>query len=172
MNKDKVEQVAREHKLLAEPLEPPKHLDTHAAQVDEARALDQLWGQVERESAAYCASYNEAFGASRIWSEVHPNTVVVRAELGQQDTLVFCRTVPTPAHPGRVEAHRYHYPERPVDLAVGLRRTTAGTLTLTYLDQDKTPEDFVLELLSIFGEQLARAEARRERAAGGATESA
>ena len=53
--------------------------------------------------------------------------------------------------------HRYHYPEHPLDLPVGFRQAVGNTLTLTYRDRDVTPADLVLELLSAFCEQIARA---------------
>lgn len=163
MDKNKVGQIARDHKELAEGHDLREHPDTDAACREEARALDQLWQQIEHECAEYCAAYNEAFGAVRIRSEVHADTVVVRSQPDQQDTLVFRRTVPSRGHPGSFEAHRYHYPAHPVDLPVGLR-PTSGALTLTHRDQDVTPGDLVLELLSTYTEQLARAERRRANA--------
>ena len=165
MDRGKVEQIARDHKELALGSDLREHRDTDIARGEEARALEKLWQQVERECAEYCASYNDAFGAVRILSDVHADTVVVRSQPDQQNTVVFRRTLPSDTHPGSVEAHHYHSPAHPVDLPVGLRQTARDTLTLTHRDQDVTPEDLVLELLSTFTEQLARAERRRAGAA-------
>jgi hypothetical protein len=169
MDRSKVEQIARDHKELAQGSDLREHHDTDIARREEARALEKLWQQIERECADYCASYNNAFGAVRILSDVHADTIVVRSQPDQQDTLVFRRTLPSDAHPGRVEAHRYHSPAQPLDLPVSLRQTAPDTLTLTHRDQDVTPEDLVLELLSTFTEQLARAERRRTSSAARTT---
>ena len=71
---------------------------------------------------------------------------------------MFRRTFPSHGHSGNLEVHRYHYPEQPVDLPVGLKRAPGNTLTITYRDHDVTPADLVLELLTGFTEQLARAD--------------
>jgi hypothetical protein len=163
MDKGKVEQIARDHKELAQESDLREHHNTDTARSEEARALEQLWHQIERECAEYCASYNDAFGAVRIISDVHADTIVVRSQPDQQDTLVFRRTLPSDTHPGSIEAHRYHYPAQPVDLPVGLRQTARDTLTLTHRDQDVTSEDLVLGLLSTFTEELAWAGRRRSR---------
>jgi hypothetical protein len=165
MDRNKVEQLARNHKQLAQGSDLREHADTDAARNEEARAFEQLWQQIERECAEYCASYNDVFGAVRVHFEAHTDTVVIRSHPDQQDTLVFRRTLQSDAHLGRIEAHRYHYPAHPVDLPVSLRRTAHGALTLTHRDNDVTPEDLVLELLSTFSEQLARADRRRAGAA-------
>src|SRR5215218_6504105 len=91
MDRNKVEQLARDHKRLAEASDLREHPGTDTARGEEARAFDQLWQQIERECAAYCAAYNEAFGGMRIHFEAHADTVVVRSHPDQQDTLVFRR---------------------------------------------------------------------------------
>jgi hypothetical protein len=158
MDRNRVEQLARDHRELAQRRDRREELDTDAARREEAIALDQLLHQIERECTEYCASYNEAFGAPRVRSEPHAETVVVRSQLDQQDTVVFRRTHASHSHSGTIEVHRYHYPEQPVDLPVGLKRVGAGPLTLSYRDRTVTPAALVLEVLSTFTEQIARAE--------------
>jgi hypothetical protein len=160
MDKTIVEQIAREHRAVAAGRDDREHPDSHDARVDEARALDLLWQEIGRQCADFCASYNDAFGAQRIRSEVHADTVVVRSLPDQQDTLVFRRHVASDAHRGTIEAHRYHYPAHPVDLPVGLTPAGGDALALTYRDQQITPEDLVLQLLVTFTEELARAQRR------------
>ena len=156
MDATRVGQLAREHKALAARPELRDQPDTEAAR-EEAQALVRLLNQLGLECAEYCAAYNEGFGSIRVRSEAHAETVIVRSQLDQQDTIVFRRTHASHGHSGNLEVHRYHYPEHPVDLPVGLRRSP-GTLTITYRDRDVTPADLVLELLNTFTEQLARAE--------------
>ena len=158
MDATRVGQLAREHKALAARPELRDELDTEAARREDAKALERLLNQLGMECAEYCAAYNEGFGSTRVRSESHAETVIVRSELGQQDTIVFRRTHASHGDSGNLEVHRYHYPEHPVDLPVGLRRAPGNTLTITYRDQDVTPADLVLELLTAFTEQLARAE--------------
>jgi hypothetical protein len=165
MDTAKVEQLARNHKELAHGRDPLDQLDTEAARREETKALERLLHEIERECAEYCASYNEAYGGIRVRSEAHADTVVVRSQLGQQDTIVFRRSLPSHGHAGNLEVHRYHYPEHPVDLPVGVTRAADGTLTLTYRDRSIALADLVLELLSVFSEQIARAERDRANAA-------
>jgi hypothetical protein len=156
MDASRVEQLARDHKALENRFDLRDQLDTEAARREESKALDAFLHQIAVECEQYCAAYNEAFGGIRVRSEAHAETVVVRSALDQQDTIVFRRTHPSHGHAGSLEVHRYHYPEQPVDLPVGLRRAAANRLTLTFRDQDTTPADLVLELLSTFSEQIAR----------------
>jgi hypothetical protein len=158
MDATRVGQLAREHKALAGHSDLRDQLDTEAARREEAKALEQLLHQLGLECAEYCAAYNEAFGSTRVRAEAHAETVIVRSQLDQQDTIVFRRTLPSPGHSGTLEVHRYHYPEHPVDVPVGLKRAPGNTLTITYRDHDVTPADLVLDLLTGFTEQLARAD--------------
>jgi hypothetical protein len=160
MDKTKVEQIAREHRDIAARRDDREYPDTATARLEEAQALEQLWHEIEQQCADFCAAYNHAFGALRIRSELHGDTVVVRSLPDQQDTLVFSRILSPGTHRAGIEAHRYHYPAHPVDLPVGLRPTVGRALTLTYRDQHVTPEDLVLELLSTFTDELARAQRR------------
>ena len=156
MDASRVEQLARDHKALENRTDLRDQLDTEAARREETKALDEFLHQIAVECEQYCTAYNQVFGTVRVRSEAHAETVVVRSQLDQQDTIVFRRTHPSHDHSGNIEVHRYHYPEQPVDLPVGLKRGAANRLTLTYRDQDLTPADLVLELLSTFSEQIAR----------------
>ena len=164
MDREKVAQIAREQKDIAQGRHLRDAPDTEEARRQETHALERLWEQVVRESTEYCACYNDAYGIQRIRTEAHADTVVIRSLLDQEDTLVFRRTLPSSVQAGHVEVHRYQYPTRPVDLPVALKHTPEG-LALTYRGQDIAPADLVLELLSRFTEQLARAEQRSTRQA-------
>ena len=65
--------------------------------------MNRLFRAVEGECEAYCTSYNDAFGATRVRLEAHGDTVVIRSHFDQQDTLVFHYVVPSDTHPGRIE---------------------------------------------------------------------
>jgi hypothetical protein len=164
VDKTKVKHIAREHRDIAAGRDDREHPDAATARLEEAQALEQLWHEIERQCADFCTAYNEAFEALRISSELHGDTVVVRSLPDQQDTLVFRRFLASDTQRGKIEAHRYHYPAQPVDLPVGLKPTVGHALTLAYRDQPVTPEELVLELLSTFTAELARAQ-RRETAA-------
>jgi hypothetical protein len=94
MDATRVGQLAREHKALAGHSDLRDQLDTEAARREEAKALEQLLHQLGLECAEYCAAYNEAFGSTRVRAEAHAETVIVRSQLDQQDTIVFRRTLP------------------------------------------------------------------------------
>ena len=66
MDKSKVEQIAREHKQLAQPRASLDPFETEAAREQEGKALNQLWQQIAHESSEYCEAYNEAFGSARL----------------------------------------------------------------------------------------------------------
>jgi hypothetical protein len=157
MDRARVEQIARNHRALARSRALGDVPDGEAADAVDGRRLEQLWKDLERNAAEYCDVYNQAFGAARIRSEFHGDTIVVRSEADQEHTLVLRRTLPSHGHPASVEAHRYHYSEAPVDLPIGLARTS-GTLNLTYHGEDVTTAELVVELVSAFAEQLALAD--------------
>ena len=160
LDREQVRRIAEHDKQLAARA-GLRHAESDSARDTEARAIEKLWRDIAEECAAYCAAYNAAFGTIRILSEVHADTVVVRSQPDQQDTVVFHRTHATDTHTGNLAVHRYHYPTHPVDLPVGLRRTPAGAVTLTHLDEEVTPEELVLKVLSAFTEQLALANLNR-----------
>ena len=158
MDVAKVDQIARQHRKLATTGGPGTVLETDIARRHEAEALNRLFRAVEGECAAYCTSYNDAFGATRVRFEAHGDTVVIRSDVDQQDTLVFHYVVPSDTHPGRIEARRYHYGEQPVHLPVDVRRTADDGLSLTLRGRDVTATELVLDLLTTFTEHIARAE--------------
>jgi hypothetical protein len=166
MNKSRIEQLARDHKDLAEGRRLREQPDTDAARQAEIQALARLWDELERECAAYCDCYNQAFGAARLREERHPDTIVVRSQLQQEDTLVFRRALPSESHRANLEGHRYHYGAHPVDLPIAITHGDSGSLMLTYDGQDISAEELVLQVLGAFSEQLARAERRSAGAAG------
>ena len=100
MDVAKVDQIARQHRKLATTGGPGAVLETDIARRHEAEALNRLFRAVEGECAAYCTSYNDAFGATRVRFEAHGDTVVIRSDVDQQDTLVFHYVVPSDTHPG------------------------------------------------------------------------
>ena len=91
--------------------------------------------------------------------EPHGDTIVIRSQLDQEDTLVFLRVAATHTQGGRIEARRYHYGEQPVHLPVDVRRTEARRLMLTLRGRDVAAAELVLDLLTTFSEHLARTEA-------------
>jgi hypothetical protein len=161
MDRARVEQIARNHKALAQSRALRDIPDGDAVDAADGRRLEQLWKGLERDATEYCDVYNRAFGAARIRSEFHGDTIVVRSEADPEHTLVFRRTQPSHGHPASVEAHRYHYTEQPLDLPVGLART-AGTLNLTHRGEEVTPAELVVELVTAFAEQLALADGDKD----------
>ena len=158
MDVAKVDQIARQHRALATTGGPGSVLETEIARRHEAEALNRLFRAIEGECEAYCTSYNDAFGASRVRMEAHGDTVVIRSHLDQQDTLVFHYVVPSDTHAGRIEARRYHYREQPVHLPVDVRRMADDGLSLTLRGRDVAATELVLDLLTTFTEHIARAE--------------
>jgi hypothetical protein len=158
MDVAKVDQIARQHRKLATTGGPGTVLETDIARRHEAEALNRLFRAVGGECEAYCTSYNDAFGATRVRLEAHADTVVIRSHFDQQDTLVFHCVVPSDTHPGRIEARRYHYGEQPVHLPVDVRRTADDGLSLTLRGRDVAATELVLDLLTTFTEHIARAE--------------
>jgi hypothetical protein len=156
MDPAKVGQVARRHKELAANRGPGILLESETARQHEAAALNELFRGVQRECDLYCESYNEAFGTTRVRSEAHSDTVVIRSPMNAEDTLVFHRVSPTHTHAGRIEARRYHYGEQPVHLPVDVRRTEDTRLMVTLRGRDVQPAELVFDLLSTFTEHLAR----------------
>jgi hypothetical protein len=157
MDVDRVDQIARQHKELATNGGPGTLLETDIARGHEVEALSRLFREIETECGAYCTSYNDAFGAIRVRSEAHGDTVVIRSQLDPQDTLAFHRVLASETQAGRLEAHRYHYRERPVHLPVDVRRTDKG-LTLTLRGRSVAAAELVLDLLTTFTEHIARTE--------------
>jgi hypothetical protein len=155
-----VKQMARAHRDVLVERNERGDPDTAAARLEESRALDQLWHGIESQCTDFCAAYNDAFGSPRLRSERHGDTVVIRALPHQRDTLVFSRVPHSDTHPGRIEAHRYHYAAPPLNLPVGIAAIIGGGLTLTFQDEQVTPESLVLKALSTFTEELAGAEHR------------
>src|SRR5262245_49177658 len=98
MDTARVEQLARDHRELSQRRDVRDQFDTEAARRAETKALEDLLHVISRECAEYCESYNKAFGDARVRSEAHGETVVIRSQLDQQDTIVFRRTLPTPDH--------------------------------------------------------------------------
>lgn len=156
MDVAKVGQVARRHKELAANRGPGSLLDTETARHQEVVALNQLFSDIQRECDAYCTSYNEAFGVTRVRAEPHADTVVIRSHSDAEDTLVFHRVSPTQTHAGRIEARRYHYGEQPVHLPVDVRRTEDARLMVTLRGRDVQPGELVFDLLTTFTEHIAR----------------
>jgi hypothetical protein len=156
MDVAKVGQVARRHKELAANRGPGTLLDTETARQQELSALNQLFSDIQRECDSYCASYNEAFGATRVRVDAHSDTVVIRSHANAEDTLVFHRLSPTQTHAGRIETRRYHYGEQPVHLPVDVRRTEDARLAVTLRGRDVQPAELVFDLLTTFTEHLAR----------------
>jgi hypothetical protein len=163
MDSTKVAQIARKHRELVTSLGPGAPLEAEAARHEEAEALNGLFSEIETECDAYCRSYNDAFGEARLRMEPHGDTIVIRSQLDQEDTLVFRRVAPSHTQGGRIEAHRYHYREQPVHLPVDVRRTEQRRLMLTLRGRDVAAAELVLDLLTTFSEHIARTEA----AAGG-----
>ena len=159
MDPAKVAQIARKHRALVASPGPGALLEAEAARHEEAEALNGLFSEIETECDAYCLSYNDAFGETRVRTEPHSNTIVIRSQLDQEDTLVFQRVAPSHTHGGRIEARRYHYGEQPVHLPVDVRRTEERRLTLTLRGRDVAAAELVLDLLTTFSEHLARTEA-------------
>ena len=157
MDPAKVAQIARKHKELATSSGPDALLE-EAARQEEAAALNGLFSEIEAECDAYCRSYNDAFGETRVRMEPHGDTIVIRSQL-DQDTLVFLRVAPSPTKGGRIEARRYHYGQQPVHLPVDVRRTEEGRLMVTLRGRDVAAADLVLDLLTTFSEHIARTEA-------------
>ena len=158
MDPAKVAQIARKHRELATSSGPDALLEETARQ-EEAEALNGLFSEIETECDAFCRSYNDAFGATRVRMEPHGDTIVIRSQLDQEDTLVFLRVAPTHAQGGRIEARRYHYGEQPVHLPVDVRRTEVRRLMLTLRGRDVAAAELALDLLTTFSEHLARTEA-------------
>jgi hypothetical protein len=165
MDRARVEQIARNHRALAQSRALHDIADGAAADAADGRRLEQLWKELERNATEYCDLYNQAFGAVRIRSEFHGDTIVVRSESDQEHTLVLRRTLPAHGHPASVEAHRYHYTEPPLDLPVSLARG-GGTLQLIHHGEEANPAELVVELVSAFAEELALADSRRSEQGG------
>jgi len=158
MDPAKVAQIARKNRELATSLGPDALLE-EAARHEEAEALNGLFSELETECGAFCQSYNAAFGETRVRTEPHGDTIVIRSQLDQEDTLVFLRVAPSLTQGGRVEARRYHYGEQPVHLPVDVRRTETRRLMLTLRGRDVAAAELALDLLTTFSEHLARTEA-------------
>jgi len=158
MDAGKVDQIARQHKALASSGGPGTPLATDIARRKETEALNRLLREIEAECEAYCTSYNDAFGATRVRLDAHGDTVVIRSQFDPQDTLVFHCVVPSDTNAGRIEARRYHYREQPVHLPVDVRRTDEDGLRLTLRDRTVAAAEMVLDLLTTFTEHIARAE--------------
>ena len=158
MDVAKVNQIARQHKELATTAGPGTLLQSDVARRQEADLLKRLFREIQHECEAYCTFYNDAFGATRVRSEAHGDTVVIRSHLDQQDTLVFHCVVPSETHAGRIEARRYHYREQPVHLPVDIRRTDDEGVTLTLNRREVTAAEMVLDLLTTFTEHIVRTE--------------
>jgi hypothetical protein len=158
MDVAKVNQIARQHKELATTAGPGTLLQSDIARRQEAELLSRLFHDIQNECEAYCTLYNDAFGAVRVRSEAHGDTVVIRSHLDPQDTLVFHCIVPSEAHAAQVEARRYHYREQPVHLPVDLRRTDDEGMTLTLRGRDVNAAEMVLDLLTTFSEHIVRTE--------------
>ena len=158
MDAAKVGEIARKHRELTTSPGPGALLEAEAARHEEAEAMNRLFSQIQAECDAYCRSYNDAFGAIRVRMEPHGDTVVIRSQLDQEDTLVFSRVAASHIKGGRIDARRYHYREQPVHLPVDVRRTDARILTLTLRGRDVTAAELVLDLLTTFSEHIARSE--------------
>jgi hypothetical protein len=158
MDPARVAQIAQKHRQLATSLGPDALLE-EAARQEEAEALNRLFRELETECDAFCQSYNDAFGQTRVRMEPHGDTIVIRSQLDQEDTLVFLRVASTHTQGGRIEARRYHYGEQPVHLPVDVRRTEARRLMLTLRGRDVAAAEVALDLLTTFSEHLARTEA-------------
>ena len=159
MDPTKVAQIARKHRELVASPGPGALLEAEAARHEEAEALNGLFKEIETECDAYCRSYNDAFGEARVRTEPHSDTIVIRSQLDQEDTLVFHRVAPSHTQGGRIDARRYHYGEQPVHLPVDVRRTEERRLMLTLRGRDVAAAELVLDLLTTFSEHLARTEA-------------
>jgi hypothetical protein len=158
MDPAKVAQIARKHRELASSLGPDALLE-EAARQKETEALNSLFSEIRTECDAFCRSYNDAFGETRVRTEPHGDTIVIRSQLDQQDTLVFLRVAPSHTQGGRIEARRYHYGEQPVHLPVDVRRTETRRLMVTLRGRDVAAAELALDLLTTFSEHLARTEA-------------
>ena len=163
MDAAKVAAIARKHRELSTSPGPGALLEAEAARQEEAEALNRLFREIEAECDAYCRSYNDAFGETRVRSEPHGETVVIRSQLDQEDTLVFHRIAPGQDKGGRIEARRYHYREQPVHLPVDVRRTEERILMLTLRGRDVAAAELVLDLLTTFSEHIARTESASRR---------
>jgi hypothetical protein len=154
MNKDRVSDIARAHKHLEKLRLVPQDAAIQTVRRNEEMAhARELWNELGRECTEYCAYYNAAMGAARIFCEIHDDTIVIRSHLDPQNTVTLSRT-PGTFHEGMLAAHRYHYPLRAADLPVGVRKTPRGALVLTHEGQDMSPEDFVLRLLESYTKEL------------------
>ena len=158
MDVERVDQIARRHKELATTGGQGTLDEANVARHHEAEGLNRLFREIQGECEAYCTSYNDAFGATRVRLDAHGDTVVIRSQLDPQDTLVFHCVVPSDTNAGRIEARRYHYREQPVHLPVDVRRTDEDGLRLTLRDRTVAAAEMVLDLLTTFTEHIARAE--------------
>jgi hypothetical protein len=154
MNRDAVSAIARRHKELRRAGAAPDEAELERARqkAEEEQARD-LWIRLGRECQEYCDYYNAEIGTTRLFCEVHDDAIVVRSPVDQQNTVALSRT-PGAFHAGTLIAHHYRYPSRASDLTVGLRPGSDDRLTLTYEDQDMSPEDLVLNLLNGYTEEL------------------
>jgi hypothetical protein len=146
MNRDAVSAVARRHKELQRAGASSDELEIERARrkAEEEQARD-LWVQLGRECQEYCDYYNAEIGTTRLFCEVHDDTIVVRSPVDQQNTMALSRTLGA-FHAGTLIAHHYRYPSRASDLTLGLRPVHDDGLTLTCDGQDMSPEDLVLKL--------------------------
>jgi hypothetical protein len=160
MDVARVDRIARRHKELATTGGQGTLDEANVARHHEAEGLNRLFREIQAECEAYCRSYNDAFGATRVRWESHSDTVVIRSQLDPEDTLVFLLVLPTDTKAGRIEARRYHYREQPVQLPVDVRRTDDEDVTLTLHGRNEAPADMVLDLLTTFTEHIARTEWR------------
>ena len=156
MNREAVSDIARRHKELERPGAVSDDADIERARrkAEEEEARD-LWIRLGRECQEYCEYYNAEIGTSRLFCEVHDDTIVVRSPVDQQNTVALSRTMGA-FHAGTLIAHHYRYPSRASDLTVGLRPVNDGGLTLTSEGQDISPEDLVLKLLNSYTEELVQ----------------
>ena len=156
MNRDAVSDIARRHKELERPGAVSDDVDIERARrkAEEEQARD-LWIRLGRECKEYCNYYNAEIGTTRLFCEVHDDTIVVRSPVDQQNTVALSRTLGD-FHAGTLIAHHYRYPSRASDFTIGLRLVNDGGLTLTYEGRDMSPEDLVLKLLNSYTEELVR----------------
>jgi hypothetical protein len=153
MDASKVAALAARHRVL----QAAAHLRQPMSDAESTERLrqqvDAYWQQLGIECSAFCDAYNNAFGSDRLYTQVHADTIVVRAAEDPQETITFSRTSLTNPHGGHISAHRYSSRAAPADLAID-GHVDGYNFVLTAEGQPTTVEQAALRLLERFTEEL------------------